>query len=171
MGDYRVEANRYVDGELITAEITGETEPGQNDFFTITLDSDGISVAEIGVYLNAPTILSGSAVELEWTEFNNDQNDFVAYEMYVSDQPNELGRLDQTIDDITVTSTTVGGLTGEETYFFTVRVVTDGVDIYDSNRVGATLPEDFTFWLYVAAGVGGFAVLLLVIFVFRKRRS
>lgn len=170
-GEYRMEVNRVVDGELVTVEVIGETEPGQNDFFTITLDSDGISVAEIGVYLSAPTILSGSAVELEWTEFNNDQNDFTAYEIYVSDQPNELGTLYQTIDDVTITSTTVGGLTGEQTYFFTVRVITDGEDIYDSNRVGATLPEDFTFWLYVAAGVGGFVVLLLVIFVFRKKRA
>ena len=95
----------------------------------------------------------------------------VAYEIYVSEQPNELGTLYQTIDDVTITSTTVGGLTGEQTYFFTVRVVTDGDVIYDSNRVGATLPEDFTFWLYVAAGVGGFVVLLLVIYVFRRKRA
>ncbi|MHA1930152.1 MAG: hypothetical protein ACTSV2_16395 [Candidatus Thorarchaeota archaeon] len=170
-GEYRMEANRYVDGELVTEEIIGETEPGQNDIFTITLDGDGISIAEIGVYLNAPTILSGSAVELEWTEFNNELNDFVAYEIYVSTQPNELGILSQTIDDISVISSTVGDLAGQETYFFTVRVVADGGKIYDSNRVGATLPEDFTLWLIIAAGVGGFAVLLLVIFVFRRKRS
>ncbi|MHA1481400.1 MAG: fibronectin type III domain-containing protein, partial [Candidatus Thorarchaeota archaeon] len=135
-----------------------------------TLDEAGISVAEIGVYLNAPTILSGSDVELEWSEFNNEMNDFVSYQIYVSETPNELGTLSQTIDEITTTSAIVGGLTGSQTYFFTVRVVTDGDVIYDSNRVGAALPQDFTFWLYVAAGAGGFAILLLVVFVCRRRK-
>ena len=65
VGEYRMEANRVVDGRIVTEEVIGETEPGQNDIFTVTLDGAGISVAEIGVYLEAPTILSGSAVELE----------------------------------------------------------------------------------------------------------
>ena len=171
VGEYRMEANRVVDGQIVTEEINGQTEVGQNDIFTFTLDETGINIAEIGVYLNAPTILSGSAVELEWSQFNNEDFDFAAYEVYYSTSPNELGTLYTTIDDVTTTSTSVGGLNGETTYFFSVRVVTNGEVIYDSNRVGATLPEDFTLWLYAAIGVGGFAVLLLVIFVCRRRRE
>ncbi|MFW9907849.1 MAG: fibronectin type III domain-containing protein [Candidatus Thorarchaeota archaeon] len=171
VGEYRMEANRMVDGKLVTEEVVGETVPGQNDIFTITLDSSGINVAEIGVYLSAPKILSGSAVELEWTQFNEPE-DFVAYEIYYSEQPNQLGTLfGSPITDVSQTSAIVSGLTGETTYFFTVRVVTSGDIIYDSNRVGASLPADYTFWLYVAAGVVGFAVLLLVIFVCRRRKS
>jgi hypothetical protein len=171
VGDYRVQANRVVDGQIVTEEFHGETEVGQNDIFTVTLDETGISIAEIGVYLDAPTILSGSSVELEWSEFNNEESDFSGYEIYYSTSPNDLGTLYSTIEDVTTTSTIVSGLSGETTYFFTVRVVTDADVIYDSNRVGATLPEDFTLWLYAAAGIGGFAVLLLVTFVCRRRRE
>ncbi len=170
-GEYKMEANRVVDGQLITEEVIGETEPGQDDIFTVTLDSSGITVAEIGVYLNAPAILSGSSVEIEWTRFNNEKGDFASYEVYVSEQPNELGTLYQTITDMSTTSTVISGLQGGKTYFFKVRVTTSGDTIYDSNMVGASLPEDYTFWLYVAAGVGGFAIMLLVILVCRKRRE
>ncbi len=170
VGEYRMEANRVVDGQIVTENVTGETEPGQNDVFTVTLDEAGISIAEIGVYLEAPTILSGSAVGLEWSQYEG-SDPFEAYEVYYSEKPNELGTLYSTIEDVTTTSTTVGGLTGETTYFFSVRVVTSGENIYDSNKVGATLPEDFTLLLYLAVGIGGFAVLLLVIVVFRRRRT
>jgi hypothetical protein len=166
-----MEANRVVDGQMVTEEIVGETSVGQNDIYTVTLDDTGINLAEVGVYLNAPSILSGSSVELEWTQYN-EPSDFVSYEIYYSEQPNELGTLyGEPITDITQTTATVGGLSGETTYFFTVRVVTSGELPLDSNRVGATLPEDYTFWLYVAAGVGGFAVLLLVLFVCRRRKN
>ncbi|MBN2230457.1 MAG: fibronectin type III domain-containing protein, partial [Candidatus Thorarchaeota archaeon] len=171
-GEYRMEANRVVDGRLITSEVVGETVPGQNDVFTVTLEGSGISIAEIGVHLQAPTILSGNSVELHWSQFNNELSNFAGYEIYVSTQPNQLGtRYGEPITDVTQTSAVVGGLSGEETYFFTVRVITDGETIYDSNRVGATLPEDYTFWLYVAAGVGGFAILLLIVYLCRRRKE
>jgi hypothetical protein len=169
VGEYRMEANRVVDGELVTEEIIGETEPDQNDVFTITLDEEGISVAEIGVYLEIPTILSGSSVKLEWSEYDGSKQ-FEAYEIYYSEMPNELGILYETIEDVTTTSTIVGGLNDDTTYFFTVRVVTSEDVIYDSNRVGARLPEDYSFWLYVAAGVGGFFILMLVLVICRRRR-
>lgn len=170
VGDYRMEASRVVDGKLVMEEVVGETEPGQNDVFTVTLDETGINVAEIGVYLEAPTILTGSSVGLEWSQYDGAEP-FVSYEIYYSDQANELGTLYDTIDDVTTTTATVGGLSSETTYFFSVRVVTTGDMPYDSNRVGATLPEDFSFWLYVAAGVGGFAIILLVIVVCRRKRE
>jgi hypothetical protein len=169
-GEYRVEANRVVGGEIVTEEIVGETEPGENDVFTMTMDTEGISIAEIGVYLNAPTILSGSSVELEWSQYEGDDQ-FVAYEIYYSEKPDELGTLYETINDISTTSTVVGGLSSDTTYFFTVRVTTSEEVNHDSNRVGAKLPEDYTFWLYVAAGVVGFSVLLMVLCVCRRRRK
>ncbi len=172
VGEYRFEMHRMIDGKLVSETIEGMTEPGQNDVYQVTLDDTGINVAEIGVYLSAPKILSGSSVELEWSQFNNEGSDFVGYEIYYSQMPNELGvRYGDPITDITQTSAIVGGLSGETNYFFTVRVITDGDTVYDSNRVGASLPEDFTLWLYVAAGVGGFAFLVLVILVFRRRRN
>jgi hypothetical protein len=169
-GEYRIEANRVIDGIIVSEEIIGETEPGQNDVFTVTMDTEGINFAEIGIYLNAPTILSGSSVELEWTEYEGD-DPFEAYEIYYSEKPDELGVLYETITDVTTTSTVVGGLSSETTYFFTVRVVTSGDVNYDSNRVGAKLPEDYSLLLYIAAGVGGFSILLLIIYVCRRRRK
>jgi len=169
VGDYRMETNRIVDGTIVSENITGSTQPGQNDVFTVTLDGEGINVAEIGVYLDAPTILSGSSVRLEWTQFEG-ADPFVGYEVYYSEQPNVLGTLYGTIEDVTTTSTVIGGLAGESTYFFTVRVVTSGDTVYDSNRVGATLPEDFTMLLYILAGVGGTAVLLLVLVVYKRKK-
>ena len=170
VGEYRVEANRVVNDEIVTEEIIGETEPGQNDVFTVTLEEEGISIGEIGVYLNTPTILSGSSVELEWSEYEG-EDQFVAYEIYYSEMPNELGTLYTSINDVTTTSTIVGDLKSDTTYFFTVRVVTSSEVNYDSNRVGARLPEDYTFWLYVAAGVGGVSILLLVLCICRRRRK
>jgi hypothetical protein len=168
MGDYRMETVRFVNQELVIEEVLGTTEPGQSDIFTVTLDESGIQVAEIGVYLNAPTILSGSAVSLHWSRFSED-DEFVAYEIYYSHKPNELGTLYSTVHNIDTTSIVVGGLSPENTYFFTVRVITHGDTIYDSNRVGANLPEDFTLLLAIIAGAGGFAVLLLVVFLYRRR--
>lgn len=168
VGEYRMEANRFANQELVTEVIIGTTEPGQNDIFTVTLDESGIEVAKIGVFLEAPRILSGSAVSLEWSRFNED-NEFVAYDIYYSEQPTELGTLHSSINDIDTTSAVVGGLSSETTYFFTVRVRTVGDTIYDSNRVGANLPEDFTTLLLIAAGAGGFAVLILVVFLYRRK--
>ncbi|MGY5859889.1 MAG: fibronectin type III domain-containing protein, partial [Candidatus Thorarchaeota archaeon] len=169
VGDYRMETNRVVDGKMVTENITGSTQPGQNDIFTVTLDGKGINVAKIGVYLDAPTILSGSSVRLEWTQYD-EVDPFVGYEVYYSEQPNVLGTLYGTIEDVTTTSTIVGGLAGETTYFFTVRVVTSGDTVYDSNRVGATLPEDYSLLLYILVGVGGTAVLLLVLVFFKRKK-
>ncbi|MFW9789443.1 MAG: fibronectin type III domain-containing protein, partial [Candidatus Thorarchaeota archaeon] len=170
VGEYKMETHRMVDNALVSEEIVGTTEPGQNDLFTVTLDNNGIEVAEIGVYLKVPTIRSATAVSLEWSRFNKD-SEFVAYEVYYSKRPNELGTLYRTINDIDTTSTTVGGLTPETTYFFTVRVTTHDDTIYNSNKVGASLPEDYTVLLLIAAGAGGFAILLLVIFLYRRRQE
>ena len=171
-GDYRFEINRMVGRRLVTNVINGTTKTGQNDLYTVTLDQSGVSVAEMGVYLQAPTILSGNSVQLTWDEFNNDNLDFESYQIYVSTKPNEMGTLyGDPITDIATTSAVVGGLTGQTTYFFTVRVTTAGNVTYDSNGVGATLPQDFTFWLIVAAGITGVAILLVLVVVFRRRRS
>ncbi len=170
VGEYTLQTHRYVDGRIITKEIVGHTEPGENDVYTVTLEGEGINLAKAGVVLHAPTILSGSAVELEWTEYN--EPDFDHYEIYYSTSVNNIGvKYGADITDAETTSTIVSGLSGETTYFFTVRVVTDSGDYTDSNKVGAVLPEDYTMLLYIAAGVGGFAIFLLVIVVFRRRRS
>jgi hypothetical protein len=168
VGSYRMETVRFLGNDAVVEEMEGTTEPGQKDIFSVTLDGSGIEVASIGVYLQAPSILSGSAVSLEWSRFNEDA-EFSAYEIYYSKQPNILGKLHSTITDIDKTSAIVGGLAPETTYFFTVRVVTNDETIYVSNRVGANLPEDITNLLLIAAGIGGFVVFLLVIFFYRRR--
>lgn len=169
-GEYRLETTRFVDQQLVTEVMNGSTEPGKNDVFTVSLDDDGIVLAKIGVYLDAPTILSGTSVRLTWSEFD-DVDEFEAFEIYVSEKPNELGHLHSTITDPEATSAVVGGLSSEKTYFFTVRVVTSGDTIYDSNRVGAELPEDFTLLLLAAAGAGGVGLIILVVLVYRRRRE
>lgn len=169
-GEYKMETHRMVDHALVQEEIVGTTEPGKNDLYTVTLEGDGIQVAKIGVHLKVPTIRSGTSVSLEWSKFN-EADDFVAYEVYYSNRPNSLGVLHTTIHDIDKTSLVVGGLTPEKTYFFTVRVITQGGMNYDSNKVGATLPEDYTALLLIAAGAGGFTILLLVIFLYRRKQA
>ncbi|MFW9768575.1 MAG: hypothetical protein ACFFF9_16045 [Candidatus Thorarchaeota archaeon] len=169
-GEYRMETNRFVNQELVTEEIIGTTEPGKKDLFTVTLDESGIELAEIGVYLQTPKILSGTSVSLEWSRFNKD-NEFVAYEIYYSKQPTKLGTLHSTITDIDQTSAVVGGLSSEETYYFTVRVTTNVDKDYNSNRVGAELPEDFTLLLILAAGAGGFAILILIVLLYRRKEK
>ncbi|MFW9846829.1 MAG: fibronectin type III domain-containing protein, partial [Candidatus Thorarchaeota archaeon] len=169
-GDYTLITNRVVDGELVTETVQGQTSPGESDIFSVSVEGDGLNLAKQGITLYAPTILSGTAVELEWTEY--DEPDFDHYEIYVSKSVDEIGnRLDVEINSRDETSYRVTGLTPESTYFFTVRVNTTSGPHADSNRVGAVMPEDITYLLLIAAGVGGLAVFLIVLVLWRRRRS
>jgi hypothetical protein len=167
-GNYTLQANRVVDDAIVTKEMVGETTPGESDVFSLTLTDDGIDLAKQGVILSVPTILSGTAVELEWTMYN--EPDFNHYEIYVSESIDDIGtRLDVELDDPEVTSFVIGGLMPETTYFFTVRVNTTSDYYAESNRVGAVLPPDITQLLLIAAGVAGGVVFISIIVILRRR--
>jgi hypothetical protein len=169
VGNYTFEVHRAVDGQLVTEVFEGSTVPGQVDNFIVRTTDNGTILAAEGVHLYDASILSGIAVELNWTEY--DETNFDRYEIYVSDSLTSLGTLWTTVEDETQTRAIISGLTPKTTYFFTVRVVTDNEDIADSNRVGAAMPEDINWLLYGALGAAGFAILLVMVLICRRRRS
>ncbi|TXT55374.1 MAG: hypothetical protein BAJATHORv1_40285 [Candidatus Thorarchaeota archaeon] len=168
-GDYRMELNRVVDGSVKTVEVSGETQPGQQDHYTVTLDADNTSLTQTGVRLFAPEIISGTTVELNWSRYSG--SDFSHYEILMSTNLADMGTVVQTIGDQDTVQAVVGGLTPEKTYFFTIRVHTTDGGIADSNRVGAILPQNYDLIIMIAAGAGGTALLIILVLVFRKRRA
>ncbi|MBD3408177.1 MAG: hypothetical protein GF411_18795 [Candidatus Lokiarchaeota archaeon] len=168
-GDYRMELNRIVDGEIITQGVNGTTEPGQQDHYTITLDSSDTTLTETGVKLFSPEIISGTTVELNWSRYSD--NDFSHYEILMSNNLADMGTTAQLIEEQDTVQTIISGLVPEKTYFFTVRVHKTGGEIADSNRVGAILPQNFDLIIMIAAGAGGTALLIILVLIFRKRRS
>ncbi|MBD3405312.1 MAG: hypothetical protein GF411_04135 [Candidatus Lokiarchaeota archaeon] len=169
VGDFRLETNRFNGEELLTNEINGTTEPDKKDVYTVTLRDEGIDIVDTGVYLQEAMILSGSSVELEWSQFDNEAT-FEAYEIYISKSPDKLGqKYGESITDIAQTSSVITGLTPETTYFFTVKTITNDNTTYQSNRVGAAMPEDITFWIYLIVGIAGISVVILALVLYRRR--
>ncbi|MHA2424991.1 MAG: fibronectin type III domain-containing protein [Candidatus Thorarchaeota archaeon] len=169
VGDYRMEVNRAADGRLHTEVIEGTTEPGQEDLFQVTLTESNMTVAAQGVRLYQPVILSGSAVELNWSRYDGD--DFVEYQIMVSDSVDDIGTVHTTISEQDTVTARVDGLNPQQPYFFTVRVVTTGDLHADSNRVGAITPEGLDWLLYGAIAAAGFAILVVMVLICRRRKS
>ncbi len=169
-GEYRMEVSRAANGLIQTEVVEGTTELGQEDKFQVTMTDANLSVVEKGVTLYSPVILSGSAVELNWTRY--DDSDFVEYQIYVSDDVSDIGTLyNQPITDQNTVTAVVDGLAPKTPYFFTVRVVTTGDQYADSNKVGAITPEGINWLLYGAIGAAGLAIVILIVLIFRKRKK
>ncbi len=89
------------------------------------------------VVLETPTPdnITANSVALSWTE--NSDDDFGAYEVYVSEIQGYIGDLVQTIENWTTSTSSVGDLLPNTTYYITVRVL-DLAGLYsDSNQVEA----------------------------------
>lgn len=104
-----------------------------------------------------PENITDHSVTLSWTE--NTDEDFMAYNVFVSESPCNLGTWITNITDWTHTSHTVDGLSSNTTYYFTVQVADVSNSSIASNQVEATtdtttLPgdinEDGTVDLYDA---------------------
>ncbi|MCK5238062.1 MAG: fibronectin type III domain-containing protein [Candidatus Thorarchaeota archaeon] len=169
VGDYRMEVYRAAGGYIQEAIVEGTTEPGQEDLFQVTLTDVNMSLAAQGVKLYQPAILSGSAVELNWSRY--DGSDFVEYQILVSDSVSDLGTVYTTIPDQDTLTARVDGLPPEQPVFFTVRVITTGDTPADSNRVGAIMPEGLDWLLYGAIGAAAFVILLVIVMICRRRKS
>jgi predicted phage tail protein len=168
-GNYRMEVSRVVGRTLVTQEVFGNTTPGESDLYSVTTEGSSLDLAKQGVSLAVPQILSGSSLQLTWTEYT--EPDFLSYEVLVSDSVDSTGEIAATVTDSGTTSATITGLSPERTYFFSVRVVTDGGQDSLSNVVGAAMPSDYTLLLLLAAAVGAGVVLLMAMVVFWKRRG
>jgi len=170
VGDYRMEISRFVDGQIVTEEVTGTTTPGENDVYSMTVEGKSIELGKQGVLLDMPRITSSSSVELTWSRYN--EPDFSAYQVLVSTAIDDSGEpYGVPILDRDTTSMVVTGLAPKNTYFFSVRVLTGPEGFADSNVVGAALPGDYTGMLVLAAGVAGVAILLMVLVLCRRRRG
>lgn len=168
-GNYTMRVSRVVDDEIITQEMQGTTHEGELDSYSVRVEGNGIDLGRQGVTLSLPEILSATMLELSWTQYT--ESDFLRYEIYQSRSIDNIGELVAEIDNPDTTSTTVSGLKAQESYFFTVRVITTGDTHYDSNKVGAIMPESTGYLLWIVAGAGGIAVLMVIVAVRRKRKA
>ncbi|MFQ6107035.1 MAG: fibronectin type III domain-containing protein [Thermoplasmata archaeon] len=83
-----------------------------------------------------PLNIADYSLTLRW-DLNSDL-DFVKYEIYRSENPDDLGILVATITVQSLTEYVIVNLQPETTYYFVVRVVDASFQAADSNRVSAT---------------------------------
>jgi hypothetical protein len=83
-----------------------------------------------------PENITDHSVTLAWTE--NTDEDFMTYNIFVSESPGIIGTWITNITDWTETSHTIDGLSSNTTYYFTVQVTDVSNSSIYSNQVEAT---------------------------------
>lgn len=131
-----------------------------------------IDLPPISVTLSTPTQtdISETSVVLSWSE--NEDPDFVRYEIFQSSSLNVLGTSIANITDQQVTSFTVTDLSTDASYYFTIRVVDDAGQFTDSSQIAATtiLPIWMQSWFFPLL-IGSIAIGTISIFFIRRRNS
>ncbi len=168
-GNYTLEINRVVDGQIVTQSLNGQTEEGKSDVFSVAAAGGSLNFARQGVVLSVPTITSASSVNLQWSRY--DGLDFNRYEVLQSTSLGELGQVVATVGNQDTTSCSVSNLQPGATYFFTVRVDSSDYGALGSNQVGAAMPESAFPWTWVAVGTVGAAAVIVVLALSCKSRK
>jgi hypothetical protein len=126
----------------------------------------------VAVTLTTPTTtdVMDTAVTLSWTE--NEDPDFVRYEIFQSPSAEDLGNSIANITNRATTTYAVHDLAFGTTYYFTVRVVDSFTITADSNQVTAT--TTVPIWaqpVFIAALLGTIGIAAVTIIVIRRRGS
>lgn len=121
------------------------------------------------VTLQTPTIqdVTTNSVTLKWTQ-NNDE-DFIHYQILQSETQNNSGTPVHNITDWTQTTYTVNNLESNKTYYFTIKTTDYSGLSSDSNQIQApeTIIPEFPPTTLVPVIIG----LSLIILLFRKQKT